>query len=130
MVLASVKASEGVGWPAALPLLPHPAEIIIGLIAFAILYRIFSKSVVPKMEAMYAERAAAIEGGMQEAERASRAKKAEPEAAEAVEAAPKPAKGRSRSKATPAATPVRDATAIAPQSAGLFVARNGDGGPR
>ena len=70
MVLASVKASEGVGWPAALPLLPHPAEIIIGLIAFAILYRIFSKSVVPKMEAMYEERAAAIEGGMQEAEQA------------------------------------------------------------
>ena len=70
MVLASVKASEGDGWPAALPLLPHPAEIIIGLIAFAILYRIFSKSVVPKMEAMYAERAAAIEGGMQEAEQA------------------------------------------------------------
>jgi F-type H+-transporting ATPase subunit b len=70
VVLASVKASEGVGWPAALPLLPHPAEIIIGLIAFAILYRIFSKSVVPKMEAMYAERAAAIEGGMQEAEQA------------------------------------------------------------
>jgi F-type H+-transporting ATPase subunit b len=70
VVLASVKASEGVGWPEALPLLPHPAELIIGLIAFAILYRIFSKSVVPKMEAMYAERAAAIEGGMQEAEQA------------------------------------------------------------
>ena len=70
MVLASVKASEGVGWPAALPLLPHPAEIIIGLIAFAILYRIFSKTVVPKMEAMYEERAAAIEGGMQQAEQA------------------------------------------------------------
>ena len=31
---------------------------------------------------------------------------------------------------TPAAIPVRDVTAIAPQSAGLFVARNGDGGPR
>ena len=70
MVLASVKASEGVGWPEALPLLPHPAEIIIGLIAFAILYRIFSKTVVPKMEAMYEERAAAIEGGMQQAEQA------------------------------------------------------------
>ena len=70
MVLASVKAAEGVGWPAALPLLPHPAELIIGLIAFGILYRIFSKSVVPKMEAMYAERAAAIEGGMQQAEQA------------------------------------------------------------
>jgi F-type H+-transporting ATPase subunit b len=48
VVLASVKASEGVGWPAALPLLPHPAEIIIGLIAFAILYWIFSKRSCPQ----------------------------------------------------------------------------------
>lgn len=70
MVLASVKAAEGVGWPEALPLLPHPAELIIGLIAFGILYRIFSTRVVPKMEAMYEERAAAIEGGMQQAEEA------------------------------------------------------------
>lgn len=70
MVLASVKAAEGVGWPDALPLLPHPAEIIIGLIAFGILYRIFATKVVPKMEAMYDERAAAIEGGMAQAEEA------------------------------------------------------------
>ena len=70
MVLASVKAAEGVGWPEALPLLPHPAEIIIGLIAFGILYRIFATKVVPKMEAMYDERAAAIEGGMAQAEEA------------------------------------------------------------
>jgi soluble lytic murein transglycosylase-like protein len=34
------------------------------------------------------------------------------------------------SNEAPAATPVREATAIAPQSGGLFVARNGDGGPR
>ncbi len=70
MVLASVQASEGVGWPAALPLLPHPAEIIIGAIAFGILYWIFATKVVPKMEAMYEERAAAIEGGMKQAEEA------------------------------------------------------------
>ena len=70
MVLASVPAAEGVGWPEALPLLPHPAEIIIGLIAFGILYWIFSTKVVPKMEAMYEERAAAIEGGMAQAEEA------------------------------------------------------------
>ena len=70
MVLASVKAAEGVGWPEALPLLPHPAELIVGLIAFGILYWIFSTKVVPKMEAMYDERAAAIEGGMQQAEEA------------------------------------------------------------
>ena len=70
MVLASVKASEGVGWPEALPLLPHPAEMIVGLIAFGILYWLFSTRIVPKMEAMYEERAAAIEGGMQQAEEA------------------------------------------------------------
>jgi len=70
VVLASVKAAEGVGWPEALPLLPHPAELIVGLIAFGILYWIFATKVVPKMEAMYEERAAAIEGGMQQAEEA------------------------------------------------------------
>ena len=70
MVLASVQAAEGVGWPERLPLLPHPAEIIIGLIAFGILYWIFASKVVPRMEAMYEERAAAIEGGMAQAEEA------------------------------------------------------------
>lgn len=76
MVLASVQASEGVGWPEQLPLLPHPAEIIIGAIAFAVLYWIFAKKVVPRMEAMYEERAAAIEGGMQQAEQAQAEAKA------------------------------------------------------
>jgi F-type H+-transporting ATPase subunit b len=76
VVLASVTAAEGVGWPAALPLLPHPAELIIGLIAFAILYWIYATKVVPKMEAMYEERAAAIEGGMQQAEEAQAEAKA------------------------------------------------------
>jgi F-type H+-transporting ATPase subunit b len=70
VVLASVPAAEGVGWADALPLLPHPAELIIGLIAFGILYWIFAKKVVPRMEAMYDERAAAIEGGMAQAEEA------------------------------------------------------------
>jgi len=73
VVLASVKAE---GWPEALPLLPHPAELIIGLIAFAILYWIYATKVVPKMEAMYEERAAAIEGGMQQAEDAQAEAKA------------------------------------------------------
>ena len=73
MVLASVQAA---GWPEALPLLPHPAELIVGLIAFAILYWIYATKVVPKMEAMYEERAAAIEGGMQQAEEAQAEAKA------------------------------------------------------
>jgi len=73
VVLASVKAE---GWPEALPLLPHPAELIVGLIAFAILYWIYATKVVPKMETMYEERAAAIEGGMQQAEDAQAEAKA------------------------------------------------------
>ncbi len=76
MVLASVPAAEGVGWPDQLPLLPHPAELIIGLISFAILYWIYATKVVPKMEAMYEERSAAIEGGMQQAEQAQAEAKA------------------------------------------------------
>ena len=52
----SLVTSEGPGWPQALPLLPHPAEIVVGIIAFAILYWIYSSKVVPSMERMYAER--------------------------------------------------------------------------
>ncbi len=72
----SLVTSEGPGWPQALPLLPHPAEIVVGIIAFAILYWIYSSKVVPSMERMYAERTAAIEGGMQAAEQAQAEAKA------------------------------------------------------
>jgi len=71
VVLASVPAAEGgAGWPSALPLLPHPGEMIIGLISFALMYWLYAKLVVPRMEQMYAERTAAIEGGMAQAEEA------------------------------------------------------------
>ncbi len=72
MFFASVTlAGEGgPGWPTALPLLPHPAEIVVGLLAFAILYWLFKTKVVPKMEELYDARAAAIEGGMKQAEEA------------------------------------------------------------
>lgn len=76
MVLASVQTAEGVGWPAALPLLPHPGELIVGAIAFAILYWLFATKVVPRMEALYEERTAAIEGGMEQAEQAQAEAKA------------------------------------------------------
>lgn len=76
MVLASVQTAEGVGWPEALPLLPHPGEIIVGAIAFAILYWLFATKVVPRMEALYEERTAAIEGGMEQAEQAQAEAKA------------------------------------------------------
>ena len=71
MVFASILTATDAPGPADdMPLIPHTAEIIVGLIAFSILYWIFSKMVVPKMEALYEERTAAIEGGMQQAEAA------------------------------------------------------------
>lgn len=65
-----VAAGESNGFPSGFPLLPHPAEMIVGVIAFAILYWLYKTKVVPRMEEMYAERTAAIEGGMQQAEEA------------------------------------------------------------
>jgi F-type H+-transporting ATPase subunit b len=53
-----------------LPVLPHPGELIFGLIAIAILYVIVKKKVVPNLEKAYADRTAAIEGGMHKAEEA------------------------------------------------------------
>jgi F-type H+-transporting ATPase subunit b len=70
MVLASVVAADTPGWPEALPLLPHPAELIVGLVSFAILYWLYKTKVVPSLEKMYAERTAAIEGGISKAEEA------------------------------------------------------------
>ncbi len=52
------------------PILPHPGELIVGLIAFGILYWVIAKLVVPRFEETYAERTAAIEGGMEQAEKA------------------------------------------------------------
>ncbi|MBC7559632.1 MAG: F0F1 ATP synthase subunit B [Dermatophilaceae bacterium] len=53
-----------------LPVLPHWGELIFGVIAFAILYWIVREKVVPRLEKMYADRTAAIEGGMRQAEEA------------------------------------------------------------
>ncbi len=52
------------------PLLPHTSEIILGLVAFAILYWIIKKFVSPRFETLYSERAAKIEGGIERAEQA------------------------------------------------------------
>jgi F-type H+-transporting ATPase subunit b len=53
-----------------LPVLPHWGELIFGIIAIAILYVIVQKKVVPNLEKAYADRTAAIEGGMHQAEEA------------------------------------------------------------
>lgn len=57
-------------WEEAYPIIPHPAELIVGLIAFAILYVVVAKVVVPRLEAALAERTALIEGGIAKAEQA------------------------------------------------------------
>lgn len=54
----------------ALPILPYLPELIFGLVAFGVLYWVVAKFVVPNLEKAYAERTAAIEGGMQQAEKA------------------------------------------------------------
>ncbi|HYO85945.1 MAG TPA: F0F1 ATP synthase subunit B [Dermatophilaceae bacterium] len=54
------------------PLLPHTSELIFGLVVFAILFLVVRAKVVPTLEKMYAERTAAIEGGMDKADQAQR----------------------------------------------------------
>jgi F-type H+-transporting ATPase subunit b len=52
------------------PLLPHTAEIIVGLVVFGILFLFLWKVVVPRFDQAYQERTEAIEGGLEKAERA------------------------------------------------------------
>ena len=72
MHLATILAAEEEGgWANAYPIIPHPGELIFGIVAFVILYLVVAKKVVPRLEAMYTERAAAIEGQIEEADRAN-----------------------------------------------------------
>lgn len=52
------------------PLIPHPVEIAVGLIAFTLLFLVLKSKVVPMFEKAYAERTAAIQGGIEKAEKA------------------------------------------------------------
>ena len=52
------------------PLMPHLSEVIVGLVAFALLLAFLSKFVFPMFEKAYADRTAAIEGGIERAEKA------------------------------------------------------------
>ena len=50
------------------PLIPPVGEIIIGLIAFAVLFFVFAKFVAPRFEQVFRARREAIEGGIERAE--------------------------------------------------------------
>lgn len=52
------------------PLVPHTAEIIVGLVVFGILFFFIWKVAVPRFEQAYQERTEAIEGGLAKAEKA------------------------------------------------------------
>jgi F-type H+-transporting ATPase subunit b len=69
---AVLAAEEGDGsgsfWEDAYPIIPHPGELILGIIAFVILYFLYKRYVVPRMEDMLAERRNQIEGGIERAE--------------------------------------------------------------
>ena len=52
------------------PLIPHTAEIIVGFIAFTLLFLVLKSKVVPMFEKAYEARTNAIEGGMERAEKA------------------------------------------------------------
>ncbi len=54
------------------PLIPHLSEIILGAVVFLILVAAITKFVVPNFEKAYAERTAAIEGGIEEAQAAQK----------------------------------------------------------
>jgi F-type H+-transporting ATPase subunit b len=52
------------------PLIPHTVEIVVGTIAFLLLFWLLSRTVFPQFEKVYAERTDRIEGGLKRAEEA------------------------------------------------------------
>ena len=57
---------------AANPLIPHTAELVVGFIAFSLLFLVLRSKVVPMFEKAFAERTDAIAGGIERAEKAQR----------------------------------------------------------
>ncbi len=57
---------------AANPLIPKTAELIVGTIAFILLFLVMRSKVVPMFEKAFALRTEAIQGGMEKAEKAQR----------------------------------------------------------
>jgi F-type H+-transporting ATPase subunit b len=52
------------------PLIPHTAELVVGAIAFTLLFLVLRKAVVPMFEKAFAARTEAIQGGLERAEKA------------------------------------------------------------
>jgi F-type H+-transporting ATPase subunit b len=52
------------------PLIPHTAELIVGAVAFSLLFLVLRSKVVPMFEKAFTARTEAIQGGMERAEKA------------------------------------------------------------
>jgi len=52
------------------PLIPHTAELIVGFVAFSLLFLVLRSKVVPMFEKAFTARTEAIQGGMERAEKA------------------------------------------------------------
>ncbi len=70
MQLSNVQPLNIAAGEALNPLIPHTAEIIVGFIAFTLLFLVLKSKVVPMFEKAYEARTQAIEGGMERAEKA------------------------------------------------------------
>jgi F-type H+-transporting ATPase subunit b len=73
---AAEGGDEGGFWATAAPIIPHPLEFFFGLVVFGIVYFFVRRSIVPRLEKVYADRTAAIEGGISKAEEAQAAAQA------------------------------------------------------
>ena len=100
VTVAATGESEGF-WATAAPIIPHPLEFFFGLAVFALLYWFVAKKIVPRLEQVYTERAAAIEGGINKAEEAQAQAQAalEQYQAQLVEARAEASKIREEAKA-------------------------------
>ena len=65
---AAAEGGDGGFWEDAYPVIPHPGELIVGIISFVVLYFIYKRFVVPRLEKLLAERRKGIEGGIERAE--------------------------------------------------------------
>ncbi len=67
MLFKAEESTDGGFWASAFPILPHPGELIVGTICFSVIVWLMYKKVVPRLEEIYAQRTAAIQGGIEEA---------------------------------------------------------------
>jgi F-type H+-transporting ATPase subunit b len=70
--MSKINFSNWAAGEGANPLIPHTAELIVGFVAFSLLFLVLRSKVVPKFEKAFADRTDAIAGGIERAEKAQR----------------------------------------------------------